>query len=58
MRSDRFHRDRLRRTEAVIEILRRRADARRKRGLAVPRELRATIEDYDRDRQTPRPTPR
>jgi hypothetical protein len=54
MRTHRLPYERTRRTEAVIEILRRRAALRRARGQAVPRELRAAIDDYDRHRHTPR----
>jgi hypothetical protein len=44
---DRHRQDRLRRTEAVIEILRRRAAQRDARGEAVPPALRAAIADFD-----------
>jgi hypothetical protein len=53
MRRDWLERDRLRRTEAVIEVLRRRAELRRAHGQTVPRELRAAIDDYDRRRHPP-----
>lgn len=56
------HTDRLRRTEAVIEILRRRAELRRARGDAVPPALRKAIDEFDRhvhaDRSAPKPGPR
>lgn len=40
--------DRRRRTDAVIELLRRRAELRRARGEPVPPALRQTIDEYDR----------
>jgi len=58
MPAHRAHTDRLRRTEAVIEILRRRAELRRAGGQAVPPALRRTIDDFDRrhpERHTPKP---
>lgn len=64
MRHDRLHTDRHRRTEAVIEILRRRADLRRERGDDVPPALQQAIDDFNRepdsDRRVlkPGPTPR
>ena len=45
---NRFRNDRLRRTEAVLEILRRRAAQRAARGEAVPPALRAAIADADK----------
>lgn len=48
MRIDRHRQDRLRRTEAVIELLRRRAAQRDARGEAVPPALRAAIADFDK----------
>ena len=48
--------DRERRTEAVIEVLRRRAEQRRSRGQFVPPVLRNAIADYDRHApRAPRP---
>jgi hypothetical protein len=46
------------RTQAVIEILRRRAELRRARGQAVPQELRRAIDDYERHARPPQPDPR
>jgi hypothetical protein len=45
--------DRSRRTEAVIEVLRRRAALRRSRGKTIPPALQHAIDDYDRHRQPP-----
>ena len=53
-----LHMDRQRRTQAVIEILRRRADQRRARGQAVPPGLRRAIDDHDRHVRATRPDPR
>jgi hypothetical protein len=50
-----LHLDRQRRTEAVIEILRRRAEQRRARGQSVPPALRRAIDDSDRQPRLPRP---
>jgi hypothetical protein len=50
--------DRQRRTEAVIDVLRRRAEQRRTRGQLVPQVLRKAIEDYDRRARDQRPGPR
>jgi hypothetical protein len=50
-----LHPDRQRRTAAVIEILRRRAEQRRTRGQVVPPPLRRAIDDYDRDTRPPHP---
>ena len=47
--------DRQRHTQAVIEILRRRAEQRRTRGQFVPPVLRKAIDDYDRQARAPRP---
>jgi hypothetical protein len=46
----RHRHDRLRRTEAVIEVLRRRATLRDARGHEVPSALRAAIIDFDKRR--------
>jgi hypothetical protein len=48
MRALRHHTHRLCRTEAVIEILRRRAELRRARGDAAPPALRRALDDFDR----------
>jgi hypothetical protein len=53
-----LHLERQRRTEAVIEVLRRRAEHRRARGQLVPPALRKAIDDYDRQVRIPRPGPR
>ena len=50
--------DRQRRTQAVIDILRRRAALREARGQAVPPALRQAIEDCDRDARPTRRHPR
>jgi hypothetical protein len=50
MRLDRIRTDRARRTEAVIELLRRRAELRKRRGQQVPPALRQAIDDFDRHR--------
>jgi hypothetical protein len=61
MRPARVLTDRHRRTEAVIEMLRRRAELRRARADAVPPALRRAIDDSDRhgpaDRPALRPGP-
>ena len=53
-----LHVDQQRRTRAVIEILRQRADLRRARGQAVPPALRRAIDDYDRHARPSRREPR
>lgn len=53
-----LHMDQQRRTRAVIEILRQRADLRRARGQAVPPALGRAIDDYDRHARPPRREPR
>jgi hypothetical protein len=58
MRAPHLRTERARRTEAVIELLRRRAELRRSRGQAVPSVLRQAIEDFDRHRRTDPPAPR
>jgi hypothetical protein len=50
-----LHSDRIRRTEAVMEVLRRRAEQRRLRGQAVPPALRRAIDDYNRHARPPQP---
>ena len=50
MRAHHLQTDRARRTEAVVELLRRRAELRRARGQAVPTALRQAIDDFDRRR--------
>ena len=59
MRAPHPHTERARRTEAVIELLRRRAELRLARGQAVPPQLRQAIDDFDRhyhtDPRVPRP---
>jgi hypothetical protein len=50
--------DRQRRTAAVIELLRRRAEQRRARGRAVPPALQRAIDDYERHARRPPPGPR
>ncbi len=57
MRALHLQADRARRTEAVIELLRRRAELRRARGQAVPPALRQTIEDFDRRHHGDPPAP-
>lgn len=54
MRLDRIPTDRQRRTEAVIELLRRRAELRRARGVGVPPALRQAIDNSDRHRHADR----
>ena len=49
-----LHLERQRRTEAVIEMLRRRAEQRRGRGQLVPPALRKAIDDFDRQARAPR----
>ena len=58
MHAHALHTDQQRRTRAVIEILRRRADLRRARGQAVPPALRRAIDDYDRHVRQSRREPR
>jgi hypothetical protein len=48
MRAPHLRTERARRTEAVIELLRRRAERRRARGQAVPAALHQAIDDFDR----------
>jgi len=55
MRAPHLQTERARRTEAVIELLRRRAELRRARGQAVPPVLRRAIEDFDRHRHADPP---
>lgn len=50
MRAHHLQTDRARRTEAVIELLRRRAELRKAHGQAVPAALRKAIDDFDRHR--------
>ena len=57
MRAPHPHTERARRTEAVIELLRRRAELRRARGQAVPPVLRRAIDDFDRHHRANPPCP-
>jgi len=53
MRLDSFRSERERRTVTVIELLRRRAEQRRARGLPVPPALSATLAEAGRQSQRP-----
>ena len=52
MRAHHLQTERTRRTEAVIELLRRRAELRQARGESVPPPLRHAIDDFDRHHHT------